>query len=1461
MYPGFPHLNGSLVPRFQPPVQAPVLISQVPTDSKGKLSLPTPLELKKASEAQISKDSSEKKPVITEHQDSENSPEWPNGEERREYVLGNEPLKWKETKWAWRSSGRQAHNGRRVEQRNCLGVFSCANAVCGRLIRPKTDPSARKNQLHNGCRLCHSPIVQIACQARSYHYETSNNGVIYSVWEHSGIHSHERPPGGRLSVAEQEAVDAQVTRNPTALVHALRTGDTFPGSVPLPEISGTLANPQVARYQVGQSQARLGISPPAASKGGLAVLKSLFDLQQEFKTPFIINSSIHGPAFLTFQTPFMRTTLEKSVDSWNDQTPGNHLMARHGFVTDGDHSFFREVLYTWILRQDIAHHRPHFRHIQETVVKYLQLKGLEFEPKYLLHVFDFSAAQRSAHAAEYAEAVITMTPGFYNLTKASQENEHAAYLEQALQAERGCSFHFWQSAERITSNSALVPSAKAAEFNLHLRILEDKATSRAEFDKTIVTLNSEYPNIVNWLSWWLRPTFRSLIFPAYSSLDPSIAIQVPRTSNPAEHSHSLLHHSVGSDQDLIPGIKKLFLHVKELESQYNSIKDGHYNPGPPRAYRPPGKPKWDENDGRAPDTEAALGLALNTAPNSHDLSVDLSTINRNLLHSYNWQSPNSCFVDNGLEIWFRAYSSWSSDSRAAFLACIPSHTFLSCLFHHYERRLKQLSTEASITTITQNLSMMQTMTLDRIFNKWQLYSDKNAYGCAKTWLSHAVIDGNPSTEIQEYFGLTHHTVRECKNGHQFSVPISQAPEVWFTVNNRDMNAAHITFGDHVTTSNYFQHYIPRSRGGNYAGGTTPVHLLPVEQCLDPSCTAQSPISSVSTHWPQIFNLNADVVRVDPHKLRFENTFSIPDQNGGVTYELVGRVRHINGNHFVSQVRFGGRCHSYNDMENGGRLILSDNPHLLEEKDDLLSVCYIYNRSSSKKQTSRLAAEIIADYESEIPVVSITIPVVSITDSPSPGPVLAPMPTAPQEVLNFSTNSDLDSYPEEAYNLCDSCQLSQPNPSRPFKSLTVTCTLCERIWHEDCVSMDGADMSLDDTWACPACIHPHGGRWDKVMLGTFILLKPKPSARFYPAKVLGRSSPIQVHVEWYNDNIYQADDDPLVTISVFTPNQCLHAKYCDTFFEYTKENLGAIKWPVRLEEDAADKHDYSNTDIRKILEGSYGAVLEIMLGTRDHPIVPLYNNWIKNRSHSVKMITQHQFKFTQQFKLDVLPGDLSLIDPFLQYLHHDTKNSKVYVESHWIHNVASVLFRLAILRGYLGRQPCDDEQIFYLAYTSSIAADSDIAPDDVYYDAKKGTIDRLLTLPEIAMAASGSIHTMGVHLSLGREVDKQDLLTRTQFVEARTASGSLYAFFNTTASGMAGGPHFVRNHRIELLVHAGRIEDRERPKPRPRGKAAKDLVPKGVRVIKPAAALPSLKRSHEVKELSEGLRRSKRNKMD
>ncbi|KAF9476157.1 hypothetical protein BDN70DRAFT_935258 [Pholiota conissans] len=1283
-----------------------------------------------------------------------------------------------------------------------------------------------KRQIATGCTLCHAPIHHETCNARTYHFKIQRDGKTYAIWDHEGFHYHDRPPfSGSLSEAEKLQVDAQVLRNPTALPHALRTGDTFPGSVPLSKISPILANPRAAQYQVSQSQTRLGISRNSTSKGQFTMIKSVFDLNQDFETPFIIDSCIHGPAFLSFQTPFMKETLENSIDSWTMeiQDEKNHLAGRHGFVTDGDHSFFREgvlnvtcvfhplllawtpVLYTWILRQDIPHHRLHFRRIQQTLVKCLIRRNLKFESHYFLHVFDFSAAQRAAHAEEYVEAAISMMPGFHELLKPAQD-------------------------------------AQPSEFTHLLHVLVDEGTSKDSFEDTVATLRADYPKISKWLDWWMRPTFRSLIFPAYRTMDPATADKIPKTSNVAEHSHSLLHHSSGStDQDLILGVKKLYLHVREFESRYNSIKEGHFDPAPPRAYRPPTKPKYEVNDGRAPDTEAAL----TPAPN-----FDTATDNKNLLLAYQWQKPNSCFVDNGLEIWFRAYLSWPGNLRTTFLASIPSKSFLSSLFHHYERRLKHLTEGASVTAHQQNLGLMQTITLDRVFEKWKLYPNKTDFGCAKTWISHALQDGSPSTDIQEYFGIAHYILCECAAGHKTSGPASKFPEIWITINDHDMQSVHNLFGDYITTTNYFQHYVPRARGGNYSGGTTPVHLVTVGQCQDQSCPRNRYLTAITTRWPQILNINADL-RADPRKIHFENTFTIPNANGDITYELVGRIIHVNGNHFVSQIRFGGQTYEYNDMKQGGQLQQSNNPHLLETYDGLESVCYIYNRSSLNNQTSRLVSEIEREYTPT------SIKEDQVINLCSPAQIEKPLPPLPPI---DNVGKQLDSYPEEAYILCDSCPLSKPNASQLFNEITVQCTLCEKVWHEDCVSIDGADTTLDDTWACPACINPHGGRWDKLMLQAFVLLKPTPSSHFYPAQILGRSSTTEVHVEWYEGNVYQSDDKPPEACSIFTPLECLHAKNCDEFFKYTKDNMGTIKWPIRLEEDAADLYNYTNPHIRKILESSYGAILEILLGTRDHPIVPLYKNWNASRPATVKMISRHQFGFTKCFTLDVLPGDQSLVDHFLQYLLLDIKDGSIYVSPDWVDNVASILFRLAVIRGYLGRNACDDIQIFYLAYGG--LSDSNIAPDDVYFSAKTGTLKCLLTRPEQAMAASGSTQTLGIYINLGRDIDRHDMLVGKALVEAHTTEGAPYVFFNMTSEGMSGGPKFVPNRRIEPPPSLP-IQSHGRIKPRPRGKPVKNIVPKGVRMITPAPGITSSKkRGHESEGTDQvAVRRSKRNKRE
>ena len=195
-------------------------------------------------------------------------------------------------------------------------------------------------------------------------------------------------------------IEGQVIRKLDATAHQLRTGDTGPGSKPLPMISEMLANPRVARYQVEKSQARLGIHASPA-KGGLSVLHSLGQLVKRLREPFIIDSSLSGPIFFTLQTPFMQRLIGDAIEAWIEDDGDGPDAGRHGFVTDGDHSFFRQgtllatcvfsnvlnawapVLYSWIDSMDTEHHRPHFRHIFRAVVSHA---GPRFEKKFLLHV-------------------------------------------------------------------------------------------------------------------------------------------------------------------------------------------------------------------------------------------------------------------------------------------------------------------------------------------------------------------------------------------------------------------------------------------------------------------------------------------------------------------------------------------------------------------------------------------------------------------------------------------------------------------------------------------------------------------------------------------------------------------------------------------------------------------------------------------------------------------------------------------------------------------------------------------------------------------------------------------------------------------------------------------------------------------------------------------------------------------
>ena len=97
----------------------------------------------------------------------------------------------------------------------------------------------------------------------------------------------------------------------------------------------------------------------------------------------------------------MEQNLQEAVADWIENSTDGPDAGRHGFVTDGNHSFFRDgtllttcsfssvmkawvpVLYTWVARLDTEHHRPHFRFLNSQIVK---AAGAKFENKFLLNV-------------------------------------------------------------------------------------------------------------------------------------------------------------------------------------------------------------------------------------------------------------------------------------------------------------------------------------------------------------------------------------------------------------------------------------------------------------------------------------------------------------------------------------------------------------------------------------------------------------------------------------------------------------------------------------------------------------------------------------------------------------------------------------------------------------------------------------------------------------------------------------------------------------------------------------------------------------------------------------------------------------------------------------------------------------------------------------------------------------------
>lgn len=402
-------------------------------------------------------------------------------------------------------------------------------------------------------------------------------------------------------------------------------------------------------------------------------------------------------------------------------------------------------------------------------------------------MFDYSLAQLGGHEEAFADALIKVFGAMWNtLDHAAQSTQRQTYLEQAREYQKGCTTHFYRSVTRIKQDGSLVPPDKRDHFQGLIDDFLSPDVTRHEFDGAVAAFRKEFPALKNWIDWWLRPKIAGMIFPACRTMNSELVAALPNTSNPVETQHSLLHHSTGTAREITKGIEELYLHVVELKLQYDAIQGmvlaeqdivhsfllysfiaGHFKASNRIDTGRRKLRKQDYvNDGRAPDTADALHDSHESTESSDNTPEDgflmrasdhiicvngefTNTISSSVrqLYSYNYYK-NSCFLDCGLELLFRAYVLWPPRVRRDILIA-GEHNLLQSLFWQFHRRFDWIAAPEAKHTSTNKKSLRKKTELAANSKRSRLPAVSNA---DKTDLSRILVSSQ-SVVRQQVYGI------------------------------------------------------------------------------------------------------------------------------------------------------------------------------------------------------------------------------------------------------------------------------------------------------------------------------------------------------------------------------------------------------------------------------------------------------------------------------------------------------------------------------------------------------------------------------------------------------------------------------------------------------------------------------------------------------------------------------------
>ncbi|KAJ7877119.1 hypothetical protein B0H14DRAFT_2567952 [Mycena olivaceomarginata] len=673
-----------------------------------------------------------------------------------------------------------------------------------------------------------------------------------------------------------------------------------------------------------------------------------------------------------------------------------------------------------------------------------------------------------------------------------------------------------------------------------------------------------------------------MIFPAKSAVDPEVAAKVPSTSNPIEHQHSLLHHAVGKDQELVPGMEKIFLHVREMEKKYLAIKDGHFNAAEPRNRRVPKQRALQENDGRAPDTIAALAAAdfqFNTAgstPSGNLPTGPSAAHSRHFLKSYKWDAPNSRFFDNVMEIWYRAFSRWPDQKRALFLSWLPPRSALADFFYHFQRRLRWIAS-ASPDDLdgVRELGLGQAKARYAIFTRWKLYSNPAAYGSSIVWIPHAIRDCDPCDDVQLTFGVGHFLSGTCSAKHSCSIAVGGIQTV-LSIDPFDLRVAHETV----------------------------VHSFPAPDCEEPDCLGESSplvLETIETVWPKILHIDPYTGTQDP--LLHTKVFTIDDGQGGlIVYELIGTISHdAEKLHWTSKFLIDDITFSYDDLARGGSLVAQGPGDVIIEPDRT-AVLWVYHRSTDIMESQKKLLEIETTYE-----VALQQDLKRPKTPPMWSILLPPSPPSPATLR---------------YAHCGVMAVGRKTRRAMgyLRRYSVKGAETGRTWNAFLQAWIGA-LKTSDLSANTAL--------QKNPLGEFLwrgkdLMVPDPNVpdwrapatRWYPATFIERHKNAAPHNEyefrWYecNDGIIY-DSKSSILPPLFLRRFTRSRKFCEEIAEVdlTAKQIGKVRLPFYM---LPDHPDHKNPELEEIFEAAIPQVAKILVDfDPGHPVIGNFKEFIKS----------------------------------------------------------------------------------------------------------------------------------------------------------------------------------------------------------------------------------------------------------